>query len=126
TGARSERSRPDATLLRVASVAAGSAHEVSTQLSTMSVLLKDLRADYTDPQIQEDLALLQEQVRQCKESLQQTVRSAEFHRNQPHVNQPADIWLKGLLERWQLMRPEASWQLKAVPEGEVPLVQDSP
>lgn len=123
---RREQSMRDSQLLGIASVAAGAAHELSTPLSTMSVLLKDLRADYTDPQIQEDLALLQEQVRQCKESLQQMVRSAEFNRSQPHVNQPADIWLKRLLERWQLMRPEASWQLKAVPEGEVPLVQDSP
>ncbi|WP_044498645.1 ATP-binding protein [Pseudomonas saudimassiliensis] len=123
---RREQSMRDSQLLGIASVAAGAAHELSTPLSTMSVLLKDLRADYADPQIQEDLALLQEQVRQCKESLQQMVRSAEFNRSQPHVNQPADIWLKGLLERWQLMRPEASWQLKAVPAGKVPLVQDSP
>lgn len=123
---RREQSMRDAQLLGIASVAAGAAHELSTPLSTMSVLLKDLRADYTDPQIQEDLELLQEQVRQCKESLQQMVRSAEFNRNQPHNRQPADEWLKGLLERWQLMRPEVSWQMKPMPQGPAPLVQSSP
>lgn len=123
---RREQSLRDAQLLGIASVAAGAAHELSTPLSTMSVLLKDMRSDHTDPQIQEDLELLQEQVRQCKESLQQMVRSAEFNRSQPHNNQPVDIWLKGLLERWQLMRPEASWQLKPLPPGPVPQVKDSP
>lgn len=124
---RREQSLRDSQLLGIASVAAGAAHELSTPLSTMSVLLKDLRKDYAhDPQIQEDLALLQEQVSQCKVSLQHMVRSAEFNRNQPHNNQPADSWLRGLLERWQLMRPEASWQLKPMPAGVAPQIKDSP
>lgn len=124
---RREQSMRDSQLLGIASVAAGAAHELSTPLSTMSVLLKDLRADYSDDlQIQEDLELLQQQVQQCKESLQQMVRSAEFNRQQPHTNQPADRWIKGLLERWQLMRPEASWQLSPLSEGVIPLIQDSP
>lgn len=124
---RREQSMRDSQLLGIASVAAGAAHELSTPLSTMSVLLKDLRADYSDdPQIQEDLQLLQEQVHQCKVSLQHMVRSAEFNRNQPHSNQAADGWIKGLLERWQLMRPEASWQLKPLPPGPAPHIQDSP
>src|SRR5690606_24252659 len=93
--------------------------ELSTPLSTMSALLKDLHADNKDPQIQEDLELLQEQVRQCKASLQQMVRSAEFNRNQPHSMQAADSWLHGLLERWQLMRPEVSCRLEAVREDKV-------
>src|SRR5690554_438012 len=123
---RREQSMRDSQLLGIASVAAGAAHELSTPLSTMSVLLKDLRADYADPQIQEDLELLQEQVRQCKASLQQMVRSAEFNRSQPHSMQAADSWLHGLLERWQLMRPEVSCRLRPLPEGKVPLIKDSP
>lgn len=123
---RREQSLRDSQLLGIASVAAGAAHELSTPLSTMSVLLKDLRADHQDPQIQEDLALLQEQVRQCKESLQQMVRSAEFSRAQPHTLQEADVWLRGLLERWKLMRPEVSCRLSALPEGPAPRIVDSP
>ncbi len=123
---RREQSMRDSQLLGIASVAAGAAHELSTPLSTMSVLLKDLHADNKDPLIQEDLELLQEQVRQCKASLQQMVRSAEFNRNQPHSMQAADSWLHGLLERWQLMRPEVSCRLRPLPEGKVPLIKDSP
>ncbi len=123
---RREQSMRDSQLLGIASVAAGAAHELSTPLSTMSVLLKDLQADHTDPQIQEDLELLQEQVRQCKKSLQQMVRSAELNRNQPHNMQAADVWLKALLERWKLMRPEVTCRLRPLPEGAAPHVMDSP
>lgn len=123
---RREQSMRDAQLLGIASVAAGAAHELSTPLSTMSVLLKDLRADHNDPELQEDLELLQEQVRQCKTSLQQMVRSAEFNRSQPHSLQSADVWLKGLLERWQLMRPEVSCRLTPLPDSPVPRIKDSP
>lgn len=116
----------DAQLLGIASVAAGAAHELSTPLSTMSVLLKDLRNDYSEPQLQEDLAVLQEQVSLCKESLQQMVRRAEHTPSQPVHAEPVDRWLKAILARWQLMRPEASWQLQPLPPGEAPLVRASP
>lgn len=123
---RREQGIRDAQLLGIASVAAGAAHELSTPLSTMSVLLKDLRTDYTDPQIQEDLALLQQQVMQCKESLQHMVRTAEDNRRQPQRLEQADVWLQQLLARWHLMRPEATWQWKTLPKPDAPLVQATP
>lgn len=123
---RREQSIRDAQLLGIASVAAGAAHELSTPLSTMSVLLKDLRTDYPDPQLQEDLALLQEQVKMCKDSLQHMVRRAEHSRIQPLQDEQVDLWLKSLLARWQLMRPEASWQLLPLPDRAAPLIKASP
>ncbi|GAA6131143.1 ATP-binding protein [Halopseudomonas sabulinigri] len=123
---RREQSIRDAQLLGIASVAAGAAHELSTPLSTMSVLLKDIRKDYAEPELQEDLAVLQEQVRLCKESLQHMVRSAEDNRRQPERVEPADDWLRALLARWQLMRPEVSWQWAALPQGAAPSLRASP
>ena len=87
---RREQSVRDAQLLGIASVAAGAAHELSTPLSTMSVLLKEISKDYSDPLLQEDLAVLQEQVKLCKESLQHMVRSAEDSRRQPEKMQPGE------------------------------------
>lgn len=121
-----EQSIRDAQLLGIASVAAGAAHELSTPLSTMSVLLKDLRSDYHEPALQEDLALLQEQVGLCKQSLQQMVRRAELTPSHPVRVEPVDVWMKALLARWQLMRPEASWQLQPMPVGAMPLIKASP
>lgn len=122
---RREQGIRDAQLLGIASVAAGAAHELSTPLSTMSVLLKDLRSDHQDPQLQEDLALLQTQVAQCKESLQHMVRNAEENRLQPQRLEPADQWLQAVLARWHLMRPEASWQWSS-DAGAAPQIQVGP
>jgi len=123
---RREQSARDAQLLGIASVAAGAAHELSTPLSTMSVLLKEISKDYSDPQLQEDLTVLQEQVKLCKESLQHMVRSAEDSRRQPEKVQAGDEWLRAMLARWQLMRPEASWQLQPLPQEPAPLLRATP
>ncbi len=123
---RREQSARDAQLLGIASVAAGAAHELSTPLSTMSVLLKEISKDYSDPQLQEDMAVLQEQVRLCKESLQHMVRSAESSRLQPEKSESADVWLRAMLERWQLMRPEAAWQWLPLQEGTPPVMRATP
>jgi two-component system, sensor histidine kinase RegB len=78
----------DQQLLAVATQAAGAAHELGTPLSTMSVLLKDLRREHRgQPALQDDLALLQEQVKLCKDTLQQLVRAAEAERRQALVEQ---------------------------------------
>lgn len=121
-----EQSLRDAQLLGIASVAAGAAHELSTPLSTMSVLLKDMQHDCQDAEMREDLALLQQQVGQCKVSLQQMVRGAEDSRRQPQRVEAADVWLKGLLARWQLMRPEAAWQWLPLPANPVPGLRVTP
>lgn len=124
---RREQGLRDAQLLGIASVAAGAAHELSTPLSTMSVLLKDMRSDYSaDAQMQEDLVLLQQQVAQCKESLQHMVRTAEDDRLKPRRRERADTWLNTVLARWHLMRPEASWQWGPLAAGEVPWIQTGP
>lgn len=109
---RSEAGLHDQQLLAVATQAAGAAHELSTPLSTMSVLLKELRREYPQAGLQEDLALLQQQVGQCKESLQQLVRAAEAERLQPTRVRPVDRWLLEVIDRWHLMRPEVIYSYR--------------
>jgi two-component system sensor histidine kinase RegB len=88
----------------------------------MSVLLKDLRQEHRgQPALQDDLALLQEQVRLCKDTLQQLVRAAEAERRQTLVEQSASTWLETTLNRWHLMRPEVSYRYHLLGSGPVPL-----
>jgi two-component system sensor histidine kinase RegB len=88
----------------------------------MSVLLKDLRQEHRgQPALQDDLALLQEQVRLCKDTLQQLVRAAEAERQQMLVEQSASFWLETTLNRWHLMRPEVSYRYHLLGSGPVPL-----
>ncbi|WP_188985630.1 ATP-binding protein [Pseudomonas matsuisoli] len=124
--ARSEADLRDQQLLAVATQAAGAAHELGTPLATMSVLLAELREDHPDPHLQEDLAVLQEQVKQCKESLQQLVRAAEAERRQAVERQSVVDWVHAVLERWHLMRPEVTYRKRCEGKGEPPQLVPPP
>ncbi|WP_194789011.1 ATP-binding protein [Pseudomonas sp. UFMG81] len=117
---RREESLRDEQLLAVATQAAGAAHELGTPLATMSVLLNEMRQDHNDPQLQEDLQILQDQVKLCKETLQQLVRAAEANRRLAIVEQDVTAWLDEALNRWHLMRPEASYRFQRLRDGVVP------
>jgi len=117
---RREESMRDQQLLAVATQAAGAAHELGTPLATMSVLLKELRQEHREPQLNEDLGLLQSQVQLCKESLQQLVRAAEADRRQAVQEQTAKEWVDSVLQRWHLMHPEATFQFHCLGKGSAP------
>lgn len=118
---RREEDMRDQQLLAVATQAAGAAHELGTPLATMSVLLKELRQEHRDtPALQDDLALLQEQVKLCKDTLQQLVRAAEADRRQAVAEQTAVEWLETTLNRWHLMRPEATYRYQCLGRGTPP------
>lgn len=118
---RREADMRDQQLLAVATQAAGAAHELGTPLATMSVLLKDLLQDSQgQPAMQEDLRVLQEQVMLCKGTLQNLVRAAEAQRRQEIVEQTVREWLENELERWHLMRPEATYRYECVGKGAPP------
>lgn len=118
---RREEGMRDQQLLAVATQAAGAAHELGTPLSTMSVLLKELRqAHRGQPELQEDLSLLQDQVKLCKETLQQLVRAAEADRRQSASEQTVAEWVEAVVDRWHLMRPEATFRYQCRGSGAAP------
>ncbi|BAP43335.1 ATP-binding protein [Pseudomonas sp. 21LCFQ02] len=123
---RREEGLRDEQLLAVATQAAGAAHELGTPLATMSVLLNEMRQDHKDPGLQEDLAVLQEQVGQCKHTLQQLVRAAEANRRMAVQYQTASRWLDESLNRWHLMRPEVSYRFQQLGQGSVPMLAPPP
>jgi two-component system sensor histidine kinase RegB len=124
--ALSEADLRDQQLLAVATQAAGAAHELGTPLATMSVLLKELRQEYSDPNLLDDLSVLQDQVGQCKESLQQLVRAAEAERRQAVELQSVVAWVHAVLQRWHLMRPEVTYRHRCDGQGEAPQLAPPP
>ena len=123
---RREEGLRDQQLLAVATEAAGAAHELGTPLATMSVLLKEMRQDHHDPMLQDDLSVLQDQVKLCKETLQQLVRAAEANRRLAVEMQDVTDWLDEALNRWHLMRPEASYRFQRLGQGTVPRMAPPP
>lgn len=100
-------------LIGIATLAAGTAHEMGTPLMTMNMLLEDLALQPDQPLAADDLSLLQEQVNQCRQSLQQLTQAG---RQANHSNSEASFgqheatrWVTSLLHRWRLSHPNARW-----------------
>jgi two-component system sensor histidine kinase RegB len=94
-------------LIGIATLAAGTAHEMGTPLMTMEMLLND-SLEHEEPLNKQDRELLHQQVMLCRQSLQ---RLALAGRNINAVNESinANQWLTSLLHRWRLSQPNALW-----------------
>lgn len=119
-----ERHLQNQQLISLASFAAGTAHELGTPLSTMSILLNELEAEHQEPELLEDIQLLRQQVDACAQRLQAMTRSAsEAGRSEP---MPVTEMLDQLLEEWQLMRPQARYRLTLNRKTPPPTLDASP
>ncbi len=114
----------DEQILAVATLAAGTAHELGTPLSTMAVLLKELENDNPNgAELLGDISLLQQQVALCKKTLGKLTSTAD---NQ-HITQLKPIlldeFLNQIIEHWKLLRPQVQLQLTPAETSGPPLVE---
>jgi two-component system sensor histidine kinase RegB len=99
-------------ILAIATQAAGAAHELNTPLSTMRTLLPELRREHAgNPLLDEDLALLEEQVDRCRTILREMIAFGKAQLSQDPERIRVDKFIHGCLERFQLLRPEAELAL---------------
>ncbi|WP_226703979.1 sensor histidine kinase [Microbulbifer elongatus] len=108
---RQEQARRDQ-VLSLGTLAAGTAHELASPLQTIGLLVEELQAQQGEASLdmQEDLALLQQQVGLCKQALEQLKSRARDPEGSDEP-QPVARFLDRSLERWQLLRPEARFDL---------------
>jgi two-component system sensor histidine kinase RegB len=97
-----EKALRDEQLLGIATQAASAAHHISTPLSTMAVIINDLRQTQTNDLLQEDLKLLSAQIDNCSEVLN-TLR----HRENSNEPIPLTLFIHQLIDEFKLIRPEA-------------------
>ena len=81
--------------------AAGAAHELGTPLSTISVVISEMRHDCADSEQQENLVILDDQVKNCKRIL----NSLLSHAQETDSELPFDEFINNVLNEWQLLRP---------------------
>jgi two-component system sensor histidine kinase RegB len=81
--------------------AAGAAHELGTPLSTMSVVIGEMRHECTAPEQQENLIILDEQVRNCKRILDSLLSHAQETSSELSLEE----FIRNVLDEWQLLRP---------------------
>ena len=94
----------DEQLLAVGTLAAGTAHELGTPLNTMKLLVDEMIVDKM-PVDDSDLALLNQQIDQCKTTLKQLLTTAEESQSSRLEAQSVKTYFATVVERWQLMRP---------------------
>jgi two-component system sensor histidine kinase RegB len=116
---RREQALHNEQLLAVATLAAGTAHELGTPLGTMTIVLDDIQT--TDTDVRADIELLKQQVQSCRATLKKLVSTAETHRAQCPTREPIDTFMHELLERWQVVRPSAQFNLQ-IHNGSAPSI----
>lgn len=100
-----ERQLRDEQLVGIATLAAGTLHELGTPLATMTLLADDLKvAAQRAPEIAEDAQLISEQLARCKVILQSLARAAEQPSDQPRRVVVSE-YLDSVLVKWQLLMP---------------------
>lgn len=95
----------DERIVALGTQAALAAHELATPLATIQTTAHELAAEFAnDPDIGEDCRLLEKQAQACKRILTQLAARAQ---DTPPAAQPLEAWLATVIERWQVLRPDA-------------------
>jgi len=101
--------------------AAGAAHGMGTPLSTMAVVIGELRRDVeARPEWRDALTILDEQVRGCKRILDKILANAQL--NGAASLQAADLLVAEVLDEWQLLRPTAQFRYHCDGTQPAPLI----
>ncbi|HTN93978.1 MAG TPA: ATP-binding protein, partial [Gallionella sp.] len=90
--------------------AASAAHEMGTPLSTMAVVIGELKNDVADNQsvLRDSLSILDDQVRACKRILDNIMANAQDNgMSQPR---PVEALMAEVVNEWQLLRPTAQYR----------------
>ncbi len=91
--------------------AAGAAHELGTPLSTLSVIIGELKRDNAVlPEWRGNLAILNDQVQLCKRILGKLLANAQDTVTQAALPQPLEQFLTTILNEWQLLRPAVHYR----------------
>jgi len=93
-------------MLALGTLATSAAHELGTPLATMAVVSKELTQEYADqPELLQQLVILQKQVSRCKEILSSITRSAGQARADAGQGLPLRAFLQDAIQRWRDTRP---------------------
>ncbi|MGQ9425693.1 ATP-binding protein [Gilvimarinus sp. F26214L] len=102
-----EENLRDEQVLAVATLAAGTAHELGSPLTTMKLLINEMAHDYAGNEaLDSDLRVLTRQVDLCSNTLQDLARRAEVNRASSVRACSVGEYCQHLIERWQLLRPD--------------------
>ncbi len=109
-------------IVSLGTLAASAAHELGTPLSTMSVVIGEMRNDCIAPEQTESLVLLDDQVRNCKRIIDTLVNEAQKTPELMNVEQ----LLFEVLDGWQLLRPTVHYDYQVSGAQPAPQLRPDP
>lgn len=105
-----EKQLRDERIVALGTQAALAAHELATPLATIQTTAHELASEFAnDPDIGADCRLLEQQAQACKRILTRLAARAE---DGAPAARPLDAWLAEVIERWQVLRPDAQVAVK--------------
>ena len=95
-------------IVALGTLAAGAAHELGTPLSTMSVVIGEMRSECPSSEQQDNLVILDEQVRNCKRILDALLSQAQETGSELSLEE----FIRNVLDEWQLLRPTVHYRFQ--------------
>jgi len=89
-------------IFSVASIAAGTAHEMRTPLATMAVTVDEIGFEH--PELKDEVAVLEQQIDRCDAVLRELVSTTT--EDSRMIVSRVSVLLENLLQKWSLARPE--------------------
>ena len=107
--AHREENLRDEQVLAVANLAAGTAHELGSPLTTMKVLLAEMEHDQAgNPSLLQDINVLKTQVNQCSQTLKKLVSHSEVKKQDQIEAQWVADYCARVFEQWLIIRPDVN------------------
>jgi two-component system sensor histidine kinase RegB len=111
--AEAEKDARERYLVGLATLAAGTAHEMGTPLSTMSVVVGDLRrSNRPPPDWKRSIDVLWQQLQLCKRSLSDMAHAAGVEKFGELESVSAMRFVLNLVDRFRLLRPQVPLKLR--------------
>lgn len=123
-----QRAAEEEHIVRMGLLASGAAHELGTPLATLSVILGDWRhmPEFSEnPELQEEIAEMEAQLKRCKTIVSGILLSAGETRGESSVKTTINTFLNDLAEEWRSIRPTVSFVYKNRIQQDLPVVFDS-
>lgn len=99
-------------IVAMGTLAAGVAHEISTPLSTMTMIADELmHQPDPDGTLHSDVILMQQQIDICKERIKDLLDSAGHTRSEGGRAMPLRFFIEHILDQWQIVRPEIEFSV---------------
>lgn len=112
-------------IIALGTQAAGAAHELGTPLSTLAVVIGELKREQAIPaEWRDNLDVLDGQVQACKRILDKLLAHAQDADTQ--TSQPLESFIAATLDEWQLLRPTVQYHYQGTGAQPAPHLRIDP